>query len=1348
MAQDDRSTYLHKEWIGMLQPVGLVVEPTALVQAQISLDRGRLVELQQPFKGWMTEGNLPGRPDYQGAWLSGDRFQAFLTEFLRWPAKTVAGLGDTPLPQDFTLYLPDYGETLEPTYGVKDKAGDWVMLVKVVPLGWEFDQDEPGSEQRWQATPQQKFERLLREKQQPVGLMFNGTHIRLVYAPRGEASGYLTFPVQAMTEVAGRLILGAMEMLLGRNSLLASQPEQRLTKVLEASRKAQAMVSEQLAAQVLDALWELLRGFESAYKMVQSPLLEELSQTREGCRHLYGGLITTLMRLVFLLYAEERDVMPDDAVYGQHYSVLGLYECLVEENGTYPDTMDQRYGAWAGLLSLFRLVYEGGGPYEDYLPARHGQLFDPDAYPFLEGRRTPAAAISHLPQVADGVVFRMLDKLLMLKGDRLSYRALSVEEIGSVYEGIMGFEVEVAPGPSLAVRPKDVVIDLEALLAKKPADRLSMLKEAGCDLGTGKAAKDLKAAKTLPDLQAALDRRISHRTPSLLPMGSLYLQPGEERRRSGSHYTPQKLTQPIVETTLRPILSQFGPHPTAEQILSLKVCDLAMGSGAFLVETCRQLADELVKAWEREKATPRGALDPLLMARRLVAQRCLYGVDKNPFAVNLAKLSLWLLTLSNDRPFTFVDHALKAGDSLVGLTSKEIGSFTQVAQLSLLDSDSQVREQLRQVENYRRAIQETDTTDDDQMSRKYEAWQQAEAILEGPRLAGLMKVGAFFKGQKPKEREQLAQEYQTLWAQGTKAELAEIVASLQQNDRPLTPFNWEIEFPEVFDRQNAGFDAIVGNPPFAGKNTLINGHPEGYLDWLKVVHPESHGNADLVAHFFRRTFTILRKEGTFGLVSTNTVSQGDTRSTGLRVMAKEGCDFYNVTKRVKWQGAAAVVASVTHGYKGKYSGQRYLNGRAVDKITAFFFHDGGNEDPKKLRANEDKSFQGSIVLGMGFIFDDTDKKGVASTIAEMHRLIEENPKNAEVIFPYIGGEEVNSSPTHSHHRYVINFGEMSEAAVRKKYPDLMKIVEEKVKPERLKQKDKGGKKIWWQFLRTRGELQKKIVGSNQVLVISQVGNACAFAFLPTGMVYSHRLIIFPWQTYTAFIILQGRCHEIWARFLSYSLKDDFAYGPSDCFENFPFPANWETNPTLEAIGKTYYDYRADLMVQNNQGLTDTYNRFHDPHEDDPAILKLRELHSQMDRAVLNAYGWQDLETTCGFALDYLDIDPEDVPAQAQERVESGDFFFETAEEAAAFDVLIRSSQARRGKLPWRYKWPEAIHDDVLARLLDLNQTRYDEEIRLGLHGKTGKTGKTSKGTAKKKGKPDHPNHQGELPLLS
>ena len=308
-------------------------------------------------------------------------------------------------------------------------------------------------------------------------------------------------------------------------------------------------------------------------------------------------------------------------------------------------------------------------------------------------------------------------------------------------------------------------------------------------------------------------------------------------------------------------------------------------------------------------------IDPLLLARRLVAQRCLYGVDKNPFAVNLAKLSLWLLTLSNDRPFTFLDHALKCGDSLVGLTSKEIGSFTGTAQLSFLDGGTKIREELKQVEADRRWIQAIDTTDDRQMKQKYQAWQRVEGILAEPRLAGQMKVAAFFNGKKTKERENLEKDYQTLLAQGTVAEKEAIVSGLTQGDRAVIPFNWELEFPEVFNRDNPGFDAIVGNPPFAGKNTTINGHPEGYVDWIKIVHPESHGNSDLVAHFFRRAFTITRTGGSFGLIATNTIAQGDTRSTGLRFICNNGGVIYNATRRYRWPGMAAVVVSVVHLWK-------------------------------------------------------------------------------------------------------------------------------------------------------------------------------------------------------------------------------------------------------------------------------------------------------------------------------------------------------------------------------------------------------------------------------------------------
>ena len=171
----------------------------------------------------------------------------------------------------------------------------------------------------------------------------------------------------------------------------------------------------------------------------------------------------------------------------------------------------------------------------------------------------------------------------------------------------------------------------------------------------------------------------------------------------------------------------------------------------------------------------------------------------------------------------------------------------------------------------------------------------------------------------------------------------------------------------------------------------------------------------------------MRETGTFGLIATNTIAQGDTRSTGLRWICEHGGEIYLARRRVKWPGLAAVVVSVLHVHKGPFTGTKRLDGDAVETITAFLFHRGGHEDPGRLKANVRKSFQGSIVLGMGFTFDDTDKKGIASSLTEMRRLIEEDPRNQEVIFPYIGGEEVNTSPTHAHHRYAINFPHLSAA---------------------------------------------------------------------------------------------------------------------------------------------------------------------------------------------------------------------------------------------------------------------------------------------------------------------------------
>ena len=315
-----------------------------------------------------------------------------------------------------------------------------------------------------------------------------------------------------------------------------------------------------------------------------------------------------------------------------------------------------------------------------------------------------------------------------------------------------------------------------------------------------------------------------------------------------------------------------------------------------------------------------------------------------------------------------------------------------------------------------------------------------------------------------------------------------------------------------------------------------------------------------------------------------------------------------------------------------------------------------------LKANAGKSFVGIYVLGMGFTFDDDNLDKGSSPISEMHHLIAKDPRNAERIFPYLGGEELNASPTHAHHRYVINFGEMTEQEARQ-WPDLMKIVEAKARGTRAGHSTAE----WWQFERLRPELYEAIRGLDRVLAHANVSKHLGFAFVPSGTCVATPHNVFAFATDKPFVILQCRAHEAWARFFGSSMKDDLRYTPSDCFETFPFPPSYEANSGLEAIGKNYHDFRAALMIKNNEGLTKTYNRFHNPEERSPEILKLRELHAQMDRAVLDAYGWTDIKPVYDFR------------EQLDESI--------------------------------RLTWGEDTRDEVLARLLELNRVIAEEEAK-------------------------------------
>jgi hypothetical protein len=1338
----------HIEWLGYVQPVGLVVSVPALLEAQCYINQNVMGRHAQFLNCLPREDAGEIIPEICD-------LSEFTQKVLEWEAED---LQEIPARGELTgtmaaleVVLPQYHETLRPTRAVPkfkpaEEENPWMMLISELPTGTELDDPgEADSSRHWHAAPQAKFERLLRETQVPIGLLSNGRQLRLVYAPRGETSGYATFNVDEMIQVAGRPMFAALYMLLCSERLFTLGENQRLPAILENSRKYQNTVSTKLAEQVLAALYELMRGFQAANDARKGELLHDILE--EDPNHVYAGLLTVLLRLVFVLYAEDRDLLSSDPLYSNYYSVSGLFDRLREDAGRFPDSMNQRHGAWAQLLTLFRLIYEGGQHHDFKLPPRKGYLFDPDRYPFLEGNNkklTPKnQQLTTIPRISDGVVFNVLQNLLILDGERLSYRTLDVEQIGSVYETVMGFNLEVATGKSIAIKPvkthgAPATIDLEVLLETPGKDRAKWLKDQADQTLGAADAKALKAAISIDELLQALDKKIAKKvTPRVVPAKAIVLQPSDERRRSGSHYTPRSLTEPIVRTTLEPILKQLcdpeedlpevyvptradkkrftkgqledrvrlsekaielvqtaravgTPHPS--QILELKVCDPAMGSGAFLVETCRQLGDELVKAWYAHDLLPTDIPldeDELLYARRLVAQRCLYGVDKNVMAVDLAKLSLWLVTLAKDHPFTFLDHCLRAGDSLVGLTREQIIGFHWEPKLQKQFGEGLIQKRLDRATAERAKI--LNAREDAPYRDQEDRMALADEALNVVRLTGDACVSAFFAGKKKKEREtrcdELFEQVSDWYASGhdinKRGPVAAAAADLRRGEHPLSPFHWEIEFPEVFSRVNPGFDAFVGNPPFLGGTMISSTNGTKYKDWLYEAYTESGNRMDLVAYFLRRVFEMLRQSGTAGLIGTNSLAQGDTRSGGLLQIRRAGGDIYSATRRMKWPGEAAVIVSVIHFSRQTLHVQRNIDGKPVRKITAFLFHAGSDESPAVLNANANLAFEGVKPYGQGFIFDDNDEK--STPLVEMNEILTTSPYCREVVFPYISGEEINASPTHQPRRYIINFGDRTLESSRE-YEPLLKIIETKVKPERMQKSAEVRAQPWWLFFRSRPEMMSAISGLERILVVSRVGDKLAFTFISARVTPSEAVVVLAMDNDASFAVVQCRAHDIWARFFGSSMKDDLRYTPTDCFVTFPFPANHAHNDKVNQAGKAYLDARGNLMVQNNEGLTKTYNRFHDPLEKSAEIIKLRELHDEMDRAVLRAYGWEDLaeSATCEFLLDY-------------------------EEEADA-----EGGKKSKKKKPWRLRWPDEFRDEVLARLLELNEQRHQEELLTGV----------------------------------
>ncbi len=945
----------HETWLGMLQPVeGLVVSVPVLVQAQCA--ERLLPDAQRRLLECASVG-ADGAPSCGNL---GELLQALLG----YSAEAIMREGM----DRYALFVPEGSQVLRPTLALRapSSLGPPIILVWQLPDGLDLDRPETETG-GFHYPPTAKFDRLLRHAGVPIGLVTNGRAFRLLYAPSGEATGHLTFRLDEMLSAGGRPILDAFLMLLSAHRLFGVGPERSLPRILEDSRRWQARVSEQLADQVLEAAGLLLDGLQDAAGRDSESILN--NAVLSSGDHVHRGILSALLRIVFLLYAEDSGLMPvEDRIYQSAFSVLTLFEELRAAAGAYPDSMANRFGAWGRLISVFRAVFLGVAHQDLVLPPRRGTLFDPHRFPFLEGWGPAGAAPIvdaedranvALPTVSDATVLAVLERLIVLDGQRISYRSLDVEQIGGVYESMLGYTVARLGGDGVCLRGPRQWVVLDEVVGIPAVRRARWLKDLGLSSSAAeRLARDIQGARgtaATSDVLRAFAARGTDGQPLARRAGSLVIQPRGSADTSTAHYTPRSLCRPLVARTLEPLLKALGREPSSTQILSLKICDPAMGSGAFLVEACRFLAEHVLAAWQREgHVIPLASEshDPLVLARRVVAQRCLYGVDRNADAVELAKLSLWLVTLARELPFTFVDHALRHGDSIVGLDVDQIASFHWKAGTADPVIAGELRASLAEALPIRTRIEDLAVADapDVQAEKQRLLW-DAEDAIERLRTVADLVLAAYFRGNTNAEREHLLAGYRQVavaWLRDEVPLPAEVVDARAELRRSIPAFHWMLEMPEVFDagrldplepseqHKLARMDAFAGNMPFIGGRRIATVHGERYAQWL-CDDFESSGEVDYVTYFFLRANELLGRTGTIGFIATNSISQGDTRRVGLRRLLSDGLVIYDAQNKLPWPGDSGVLVApivLAKGTNRDVIGSPHLNGMAVSTINS------------------------------------------------------------------------------------------------------------------------------------------------------------------------------------------------------------------------------------------------------------------------------------------------------------------------------------------------------------------------------------------------------------------------------
>jgi hypothetical protein len=1305
----------HAEWLSLLETSGPFVSMPVLLrvfpQGLDGRDPNRAARLREAYEDWLERGASVA--SVHRSWIL-----HVLTDLLEYPPGLL--VEGQAIPPGLEAHLPQQGETLRPDLVLRhsDLAAKAQLLITIYSPAQDLAKAVSG--RPWNASPGRRMMELLHAADLPLGLVTNGEQWMLVYAPRGETTGFSSWYADLWMQEP--LTLRAFHSLLHLRRLIGVAAPDTLGALLAESSKDQQEVTDQLGKQVRQAVEVLVQSLDRIDADSKRTLLTGIDE-----KDFYNAALTVMMRLVFLFSAEERGLLPlNDRFYEEDYSASSLRALLrarADQHGE--EVLERRHDAWSRLLATFRAVHGGVRHDRLQLPAYGGSLFDPDRYPFLEGR-TPGTewretAAKPLP-INNRVVLHLLEALQELRvrvpgggpaeKRRLSFRALDIEQIGHVYEGLLDHTARRATDVVLGLAGKnepEVALTKLEELAKAGEEKLAefLVEETGRSVKA--ISKALQGSEVDEFLQRAcgndahlaqrlrpfaiLLREDSFGQSVIIPAGCVYVTSGSDRRSTGTHYTPRSLTEPIVQHTLEPLV-YVGPAegvPVAEwklktpkEILALKVCDMAMGSGAFLVQVCRYLAERLVEAWANAERnhpgkvliTPDGELseaipserlipaDPaerLAIARRYVADRCLYGVDINPMAVEMAKLSLWLITLQRDRPFTFLDHALKCGDSLLGVSSVQ-----QIENFSLRPGERQVTFATANLFRYvdeasakRRALEDLPSNDHTQIETKNRLHADAEAATAKVKAVADCLIAFELRGLDgdayEDQRTAEAEKVQLLMKRGADASpnaqtptLNQLSAHAREQLRGRRPLHWAVEFPEVFAR--GGFNAFVGNPPFLGGKRIGPTLGYDYANGLSVVFPDTSRNVDLCGYFHLRSAVLLKQSGgTYGFISTENLLAGESRRDCFERLQRVG-KYFRLVESMPWPGIAAVSIAVFH-FISTDKGESTSAGNAVSLST--------------LASNDANCFVGCAVQGMGFVLSSAEARMLCAA------------GEGEVVLPFLISDDINSHPEQLASREIISFGGMDLIGAEN-FPNALKIVQERVKPYRDTVNRKAHRERWWQYGDRRPGLYAKLASMSHVITIGITSKYCAFALLSARQVFDQTTVVIASATKAHFGLLSSSIHAHWANTHGAAMGGSPRYNPSRCYATFALP---DDESVLENLGEQYFETRRKLMIARGEGFTKIYNRFHDPGETSPDIARLRALHAEMDRTVAAAYGWSDLDLGHGFHA------------------------------------------TKQGE---RYTLSETARRSVLENLIELNHQRCAEEIKAGLHDKGSKKGKANK----------------------